>query len=102
MESVKSDQIREKGNNAYELLGPLDFETVSCLRLQGFGLLDGQAELVFDLGGVERSDSAGLALLLEWVREAQRRGTEIRFQNMPPQMSAIARTSGLDKLLPYE
>lgn len=102
MESVNSDQIRARGNNAYELLGSLDLETVASLRLQGFGLLDGQGELVFDLGKVERSDSAGLALLLEWVREAQRRGSKIRFRNMPPQMSAIARTSGLDKLLPCE
>ena len=99
---MNSEQIRAKGSKAYELLGPLDFETVSGLRLQGFGLLDGQPQLVLDLAGVERSDSAGIALLLEWVREAQRRGTEIRFRNMPPQMSAIARTSGLDKLLPCD
>ena len=102
MESVSSEQIRAKGNNAYELLGSLNFETVSSLRLEGLRLLDGQGEVVFDLGAVERSDSAGVALLLEWVREAQRRGAGIRFQNMPPQMLAIARTSGLDKLLPCD
>lgn len=102
MQSVNNGQIRAKGHNTYELVGPLDFGTVSGLRLEGFGLLDERPELVFDLGGVERADSAGLALLLEWLREAQRRGTEFRLQNMPPQMSAIARTSGLDTLLPCE
>ncbi|HEB99345.1 MAG TPA: STAS domain-containing protein, partial [Thiotrichales bacterium] len=50
--------------------------------------------------GVGRADSAGLALLVEWMREARRQGREIRFLGMPAQMSAIAEVSGLSELLP--
>jgi len=49
---------------------------------------------------VQRSDRAGLALLVEWLREARQTGQSVRFFNMPAQMLAMARVSGLDQVLP--
>ncbi len=60
----------------------------------------GGGPLEVDLSRVGRADSAGLALLVEWMREARRQGREIRFLGMPPQMLAIAGVSGLADLLP--
>ncbi|KPK56046.1 MAG: hypothetical protein AMS22_02475 [Thiotrichales bacterium SG8_50] len=53
-----------------------------------------------DLARVARSDSAGLALLVEWVREARERGIDVGFRHMPEQMRAMARVSGLEDILP--
>ncbi|RKZ36358.1 MAG: sulfate transporter [Gammaproteobacteria bacterium] len=55
-----------------------------------------------DLSAVTRADSAGLALLLGWMRQNRRRQAGIRFRGMPPQMDAIAGISALDRVLPRD
>ena len=44
-------------------------------------------------------DSAGVALLIEWQRQAQKHNKSVCFINIPSQMLAIARLSGVDDLL---
>lgn len=85
----------------YRLPEALTFATTPQLYLQTGKMFNTPLPLLtFDLAGVTRVDSAGLALLLEWLREAQRRGKEIRFQNIPGQLAAIAKVSGLNDILP--
>ena len=45
-------------------------------------------------------DSALLALLLAWLREAKSRKFEIAFCNLPESLQTIARLYGVDGLLP--
>ncbi|HEC20060.1 MAG TPA: STAS domain-containing protein [Gammaproteobacteria bacterium] len=52
-----------------------------------------------DLQGVNRADSAGVALLIEWQRAAAQRQQRLRFENIPAQMRSIAHLSGVDELL---
>ena len=56
-------------------------------------------EILVDLGGVGASDSAGLALLIEWLRVARQGGQAIRFANVPAQIEALARISEVEDLL---
>jgi len=77
--------------------GALTFATVESLRGPGADALAGRAESTVDLAAVERADSAGLALLIEWLRVAHRRGASVHFTNVPAQLRAIAATSGLDR-----
>ncbi len=92
--------IETVGGNSYLISGPLRFDSVPVLWKTSLGLINGASPLVLDLGKVTRADSAALALLLEWMREARRRKLEIQFKNIPEQMLAIARASRLDHLLP--
>jgi phospholipid transport system transporter-binding protein len=57
---------------------------------------------MLDLGGVGRADSAGLALLVEWSRQARRGRTALRFVNVPAQIRSLARVSHLEWLLARE
>jgi len=57
-------------------------------------------EITVDLADVERSDSAGVALLVQWMREVRSQGKSITYLNIPSQMLAIARVSSLDTVLP--
>jgi len=82
------------------LRGDVTFGTVPEIWEQARALLDASTDLVVDLRDVQRADSAGLALLVEWMRAAKRSRTAIRFLNMPAQMLAIARVSSLDQILP--
>ena len=54
-----------------------------------------------DLARVTRSDSAGLALLLELTRRARRSGGSLKLQNAPPQLRKLAAFFGLDELLQF-
>jgi phospholipid transport system transporter-binding protein len=83
----------------FRLEGELSFETVPPLVHRGRSLFESEGEVSLDLAQVTRADSAGVALLIEWRREAQRRGRTIRFENIPAQMQAIARLSAVDQLL---
>ncbi len=77
--------------------GELTFSTVEALRAPGVRALAAHDDAVVDLADVDRADSAGLALLVEWLRAARRRGARVRFANAPAQLRAIAGTSGLDR-----
>ena len=88
---------------SYLVSGELDFDTVPGLLELGRSMLEGGGAdpLRLDLRGVTRADSAGLALLIEWFKAARRGGREITFVNVPPQILAMARVSGLDGVLPF-
>ncbi|MGH8582833.1 MAG: STAS domain-containing protein [Gammaproteobacteria bacterium] len=55
--------------------------------------------VVLDLSAVERMDSAGLALLVEWSRQAGLAGGVARFRNIPEQLQAMAQVYGVDRIL---
>ena len=83
--------------------GEMGFATVLELLAQTRALIgDGQGRLVIDLAEVGRVDSAGLALMIEWLRLAQRSGRELSFRHLPAQLQAIAEASDLEGILPVE
>lgn len=81
--------------------GALTFATVPHIHAHSGAVFAGDgASVTLDLQGVTHTDSAGLALILEWMRTAQRQGKVVVFRNIPAQMLSIARLSGLDAILP--
>ena len=91
-------------NGVLHLSGPLTFDTVGVHFRQSTAWLDG-AETVtsVDLAQVERVDSAGLALLLEWQSQAKQRGTELEFHNAPRdllRLASLSEATGLLGLMP--
>lgn len=88
------------GEGCYILSGSLSFATVPQACAQGIMLFAHDSPtLTLDLQGITHTDSAGLALMIEWMRNARQRDKQIRFENIPAQMLSIARLSGLDKIL---
>lgn len=92
--------VRRAAGDRLVVAGELDFTTVVQVLNDALPLLGAGAEIRIDLQGVTRSDSAGLALLIEWMRAAQRLGKSVQFLNIPSQMLDIARVSSLDQVLP--
>lgn len=80
--------------------GELRFETVPGLVEPMRRILAGEDRVQVDLAAVSRADSAGVALLVEWLALAERMHKAIEFLNIPQQMLAIARVSSLDQVLP--
>ena len=82
-----------------EASGELSFATAAeALRL-GVEHLNHSSDHVVDLAGVTAGDSAGVAVLVEWIAAAAAAGRSLRYENVPPQMLAIARISDLEDLL---
>jgi phospholipid transport system transporter-binding protein len=92
--------LESAGNGRFVLHGELSFNTVPGLLASTRNLVGEIREVTIDLGGVEHSDSAGVALLIEWLREVRCAGYTVTFVNIPSQMLAIARASSIDSILP--
>lgn len=82
--------------------GELTFATVNDILEPAQTLFESIGELNIDLTGVTRSDSAGLAVLIDWMRTAKTSNKKIVFYNVPAQILEIANASGLDELLPMQ
>ncbi len=80
--------------------GEFGFATASDLLTQGQNLVNRRKELTIDLSGVTGSDSAGLALMLEWMDQFKAAGQQLHFLNVPESLLEIARVSNLADLLP--
>ena len=57
---------------------------------------------VIDLSGVGHAESAGVALLLEWLTWARGQQRSLRFDNAPDSLRTIASLSQVDGLLGWK
>ena len=87
--------------NTLSISGVLDFESVLDLDVQGQQWFESAApaQCELDLAAVSYSSSVGIALVLGWMRAAQRAGRTLALKNIPADMLALARVSGLEPLL---
>lgn len=81
------------------LSGPVTLAGVAGLLEEGRRHLAEGVSTV-DLSEVTEMDSALLALLLAWLRDAKTRQRELAFANLPEALRTIARLYGVDSLLP--
>lgn len=84
----------------FEIAGSLTFATVEQVVHLPADWRAGTEPVVLDLGGVPRADSAGLALMVEWWREAHAAGRALRVVNIPPRLKDLIRVNGLQDLFP--
>jgi phospholipid transport system transporter-binding protein len=82
-----------------QVVGSLDFDTVARLLPRGTAAISGGLAATIDLRGVTASDSAGLALLIEWLSVAKQKGRPVRYENVPAQLHQLARLSDVDDLV---
>ncbi|MEN8259537.1 MAG: STAS domain-containing protein [Pseudomonadota bacterium] len=94
--------MREVQPGKFALKGDLDFTSVNRVLSKTEALFEKNSDITLDFNDVNRTDSAGLALLVEWVRNARKQKRKITFENLPPQMISIAKMSGLDAMLPVK
>ena len=79
--------------------GPVTLANAAALLEEGRRHLADGVQTA-DLGEVSEMDSALLALLLAWLRDAKARQQEVSFTNLPASLQTIARLYGVERLLP--
>ena len=77
----------------------MTFDSVTALWLESHGIFAEDSVIEIDLGDVTHTDSAGLALMVEWIREATRQGGRIEFANLPDQLAALVEVANLKPVL---
>ncbi|WP_295585460.1 lipid asymmetry maintenance protein MlaB [uncultured Lamprocystis sp.] len=97
---VAGARLIAAGEGRARVEGVMDFASVAALLVAGDALLKRGGDLVIDLGGVTSANSAGLALLLEWLDLARSRRITLSYLNLPDSLARIAELSNLQSLLP--
>ena len=100
-EEITQTNLQLSDDGVLRLSGAVSHQTVPVLLSLSKKFFDNndRKEIVIDLKQVSRSDSSGVALLLEWMRQASGRNKTLLFTNIPAQMLEIAKVSGVDKIL---
>jgi phospholipid transport system transporter-binding protein len=94
-----SAHLRRESEDRFTLAGEITFATVPRLSKFGAELLRGGGERYLSLAAVERTDSAGLALLVDWLARARAQGIALHYEAMPDKLRGLAAISEVDALL---
>lgn len=96
-------QINGNNNLGFSLNGDLTFQTFNAVWQPGCDQIQQcQSPVHIDLSGVTRCDSAGVAMIIDWFRAAKKMNKDIILLQIPAQMQAIVKVSGLTKLFPEQ
>lgn len=87
------------GDGRFRVAGRLGFDTVHAIWDSSRAGLAAAAEPTVDLGEVTHVDSAGLALVLEWIGLARRGGRRIRLLRVPRKLQDLARISEVNEFM---
>ena len=91
--------LEDLGSGRFALKGRMTFNTAAQILRASEPIFEEHTRIEVDLSGVTDTDSAGLALLLEWITWANHTVREIRFLETPAKIDAIARTTEVEGLL---
>ena len=94
-------ELLDTGENTgkFSINGILNFDTVISLNQAAQSKFQNYRNITVDLAGVTYVNSAGLALLLEWKRQATIDKKSMKLQGVPQKLLNIARISEIEKIL---
>ena len=100
--STNVQTTSENGVNRIAVSGELRLDTVSSVYRNVNLLPSGIQNIEIELSGVTRADSAGVALCVEWISQARKKGVPITFIDVPEVLMRIARVNKLEELIDSE
>jgi len=94
-------QVRELSPGHIAVRGRLGFDTARYAHERGLELIEASTEscIELDCSRVTKSDSSGLAVLIDWMARARARGRRLCVVKVPEELAAIARISEVEELL---
>jgi phospholipid transport system transporter-binding protein len=92
-------QINATSPGRLEARGAICYDSAAQALVTGLALIPHGQPCTIDLSQVTEADSAGLAVLVEWLATARKRKSSIHYEGIPAQILAVARISDLDELL---
>lgn len=90
--------IISQDSGVFAVTGNLTFSGIDKQAIKSFAFLKSANPIILDLSQVTIADSAGLALIIEWIKYARNHQIELKFNNIPAQLITLAKLSGLDQI----
>jgi len=94
---VNKLNIIDQGLGSFIVDGDLTFASIDKHTVKSFAFLKSAKEVNIDLSKVNNTDSAGLALMIEWIKFCRHNRIHLSFKNIPEQLLTLAKLSGFDK-----
>ena len=94
--------FQTESDGRFKLRGAMSYASVPSSLEESMRLFSQHPIIELDFSEVTSADSAGLALLIEWVGWEKRKHRELHFRNLPKQAVALARISDVEKMLPTD
>lgn len=92
MDAAAPDRLRAQG--------ALTFRTArNALQVGAEAIAAAGASLVIDCAALHACDSAGVAVLIEWLRRARGLHKQLHYEQLPEELRSLARISDLEPLL---
>ena len=82
----------------YIIKGDLTFSNINKASVKILNFKQSNSTTTIDLQQLGKIDSAGLALLIEWIKLSRIHQIELRFDNIPAQLTALAKLSYLSEI----
>lgn len=96
---MMKEAMIKKTENGFSVVGKVHFDSVMMLREQGECYIADASEIHVDFSEAVAADSAGLALMLAWLRSAKHQQTQLSFHHVPSLLCEVAAVCNLDQLL---
>jgi phospholipid transport system transporter-binding protein len=94
---VSKLKLINQGGGYFLIDGDLTFDTIDKQTVKSFAFLNSSKDISIDFSKVACTDSAGLALMIEWLKYTRSKRIHLKFKNIPKQLHALAQLSGFDK-----
>jgi len=92
-------ELKDLGNGKFAISGQMTFTTAGDILRASEAPFEEHSLIEVDLSEISVTDSAGLALLLEWITWANHTVREIRFTGVPKIITSIAKVTEVEHLL---
>jgi phospholipid transport system transporter-binding protein len=93
---VNKLSIIDQGSGLFIVDGDLTFASIDKKTVKSFEFLKTAKQVTIDLERVSSTDSAGLALMIEWIKVARQHDGQLSFKNIPEQLRNLAKLSGFE------
>lgn len=92
-------ELNDLGGGNFAITGDMSFETAEYILRASQRAFEQHNNVRVDMSAVEKADSAGLGLLLEWMSWTKQGVAKIDFVAIPASILAIAQTAELKNLV---
>lgn len=98
MQNNKEATVLFEGEVAH-IGGRLNFHNVMPILKQTIKHMSGTNNVTFDFTSLVDSDSSGVALVVEWIKYAERHKKDFSVKGLPRDLMVLIETADLNKLV---
>ena len=85
-------------NNILFIRGKIDFFNVMSVYQESLAFLKDHSPCTIDFSRLLEVNSAGIALIIEWIKYSKAEDKPIVFQGIPQDLIALAKAANIDSL----